>query len=177
MNEPGLPIEDCPVNDGWILAYDPTLTEAFTTRPWVIATRSDDGWYSSEGDSVEPTRYVSLPDPQPPGTGWAPAVGTIEIDTCTGVFTIDGKPVEMRPPVNWVVSVILPNGSADPTREPYCATTLPEARGYAERWGRKLGLPVHEVATTAPYALSGVPDMIPGMDERSAWGMGGSAND
>ncbi|ARR52162.1 hypothetical protein HY78_01140 [Rhizorhabdus wittichii DC-6] len=126
-----LPIADAPVGDGWIMALVPERLNG--TRPWVPATRCDDGWCDEDGYSVEPTGWFALPDPQPASTGWRPAEGVIRIIRAS---------CAQLPSVRYMVEVIRLDGEPDDTREPDLADDIEDAERRAARMAARLRLPI-----------------------------------
>lgn len=130
-----------PMDGRWFLAYVPSLSEFVSSRPWVIATRCDDGFHDVEGMGVEVEGWDDLPEPAPKHTGWTPPTGTIIIAESTGEgWTSDGKPVEV--PWRWVISVEKPDGSHDKYRDIDFAVTREEAVVRATKLQATIGLPI-----------------------------------
>jgi hypothetical protein len=133
-----------PMDGRWILAYDPTLSEFVSSRPWVLATRCDDGFHDEGGSGVEVAGWVDLPEPWPKPTGWTPPSGTIRITEITGDgWTCNGKPVSVS--WRWIIDVQKPDGSRDEYRDCDMAVTLEEAEARAVKWQAKIGLPIVKV--------------------------------
>lgn len=141
----GIPrdISTAPPGDGWILAYDPSITGR---SPWLPATRCDGGWIDNRVDMVDPTMWVPLPDPQPEPSGWRPAEGHVEI--ASGLLC--GKPV-------FIATVIKPDGTQDIPRDADIADTAEAIRHRAAIWAEQLGLPVVDTidANVLPFRPGG----------------------
>nr|WP_086491243.1 hypothetical protein [Novosphingobium panipatense] len=129
-----------PLNDGWILAYDPDLHDSFRTSPWVIATRGDEGFFDSDGYPVEPRGWAPLPDPQPAGTGWTPPKGTVAISRAR-IFENGWY--------GWTVFIKREDGSDDP-REPWLFDLEAEADAKAAQMARLYDLPITKDPTAVP---------------------------
>jgi len=139
------PIEAAPLDGRWLLVRDPSRKYPVTQHgPWVIASRCDigSGWCDDEGNEVEPTHWVPLPDPQPEPTKWLPAEGTICIEEITGDgWTSNGKPVTVS--WRWLIYIERPDGSFDEYRDQDLANTLEQAQAIvAQRWTDRYSLPV-----------------------------------
>lgn len=125
--------EPLPRDDRWFLAYDPTLRQgAWSSAPWVIATRCDNGFCDHEGYPVAPERWAPIPDPQPAGTGWKWPEGTVEI--CRARIN------ETRWS-GWMAHLLKPNGDFD-EREPYLTKDREEANTWAREFADRFGLSV-----------------------------------
>lgn len=127
---------DPPPMDGrWILARSPNLPNGIATRPWIIATRSDEGFIDEMGECLfEPEAWAPLPDPQPIPTNWAPPAGTIVIER--------GRILEAGWQ-GWIVHIVRPDGSND-DREPWLFNDDEEGKAdakadfYVRRYGLTL---------------------------------------
>ncbi|WP_103728903.1 hypothetical protein [Novosphingobium sp. HII-3] len=141
-----------PMDGRWILAYDPSLSEFRSSRPWVLATRSDDGFHDEEGNAVEVAGWEDLPEPRPKDTGWTPPSGTIHIREVTGEgWTSNGKPVTVN--WRWSISVEKPDGSHDQYRDTDFAVTHDEAMARAMRLQAKIRLPIVTVPLSDRVAI------------------------
>ena len=129
------PITSAPPGDGWILGDVSDDDRPYAQRQrWAILTRCDGGWRDDEGYIWKPTRWTSLPNPQPEPSGWVNAEGTVVLHE----GTIDqGK----GPTVVWIVSVERPDGSDDPQREWDIHDTPSSAEDAAVKMAELLGLP------------------------------------
>ncbi len=124
------PLATAPSDGSWILAYvgdDPR--PAARTQPWVIVTRCDGGWADDDGYIWQPSRWISIPDPQPANSGYTPPEGTIRITFQGGFFNV------------WVE---LPSGDYDQWRDHYPCGSLARARERARDWSTQTGLPIKE---------------------------------
>jgi hypothetical protein len=141
----GIPrdISTAPDGDGWILGYDPSITEDHRS-PWLSMTRCDCGWADDGVDTYQPTMWVPLPDPQPKRSGWRPAEGHIEI----AAGKMQGKPI-------FIATVIKPDGTQDVPRDAMLSHSAEGIRAEAESWAKQLGLPVVDTidANVVPFKM------------------------
>ena len=129
-----------PLNDGWILAYDPDLADASRASPWIIATRGDEGFFDPDGYPVDPRGWVPLPEPQPIGTGWTPPKGSVVVMRAR-IFETGWK--------GWTVFIKREDGSDDP-REPWLLSREAEADAKAAQIARLYGLPIEKDRAPVP---------------------------
>ena len=128
------PIDTAPAGDGWILALDMGLPPEI--GPWAVATRCDSGWRDGLGYPITPTAWAALPAPQPAPTGWQKATGIVKI--------IPTMPNPAMPTIKWMIAVITPDGVEDLERSGVLASNIEQARAFATKMAKSLGLPVEE---------------------------------
>lgn len=137
-----------PMDGRWILGHVPHCSEFHRTRPWVIVTRTDEGFVDQWGDEVmEVEGWLPLPDPQPRPTSWRPPRGALRV--CRA--RIAGSGWE-----GWMMTVMNADGTDDDSREPWLYDNEADVDMTAKRYSDTYSLPIFKDATAFSDADAGL---------------------
>lgn len=146
LTPPPMRNDQPPINGGWILAYDTSLHEFARSRPWVIATRTDEGFADENGYPVEVMGWCLLPDPQPQMTNWSVPAGTVKV--CRAHIALSGW-------AGWMTYFVRPDGTDDSTRY-WVFKDESEADEKAQWYAERYGLSVEKDRAEGPWGTGKV---------------------